>query len=45
MNRRKFLDKSYLGLSTILVAPETITSFGKIGSPSVTKNTETYAAF
>ena len=43
MNRRKFLDKSYLGLSTILVAPETITSFGKIDSSFVTNNTKTYA--
>ena len=43
MNRRKFLDKSYLGLSTILVAPETITSFGKIDNSSVTNNTKTYA--
>ena len=40
MNRRKFLDKSYLGLSTILVAPETITSLGKIDSSSVTKNSK-----
>ena len=28
MNRRKFLDKSYLGLTTMLVAPETISNLG-----------------
>ena len=43
MNRRKFLDKSYLGLSTMLVAPETIIGLGNKGTSSISKNSETYA--
>ena len=43
MNRRKFLDKSYLGLSTMLVAPETIASLGNKSISSISKNSETYA--
>ena len=43
MNRRNFLDKSYLGLSTMLVAPETIASLGNKSISSISKNSEIYA--
>ena len=43
MNRRKFLDKSYLGLSTILVAPETISNLSNKGNTHISKNSKIYA--
>ena len=43
MNRRKFLDKSYLGLSTILVAPEVVTNLGKKKNFLTQKNHRIFA--
>ena len=43
MNRRKFLDKSYLGLSTILVAPEVVTNLGKKKNFLTQKNYHIFA--
>ena len=37
MNRRKFLDKSYLGLTTMLVAPETISNLSNKGNNHISK--------
>ncbi|PWH10397.1 glycosylasparaginase [Bacteroidetes bacterium SCGC AAA795-G10] len=43
MNRRKFLDKSYLGLTTILVAPEATFNLRNKGNIHISKNPNIYA--
>ena len=42
MDRRKFLDKSYLGLTTMLVAPETISNLSNKGNIPILKNSKIY---
>ena len=43
MNRRKFLDKSYLGLTTMLVAPETISNLSNKSNTHISKNSKIFA--
>lgn len=43
MNRRKFLDKSYLGLTTMLVAPEATFNLRNKGNIHISRNSKIYA--